>query len=147
MSQAYEERLVCTTREAGANLSTKQYYGVKIDSSDGQVVLCDAAGENAYGVLQDKPSAAGRPCEVAVSGICRAIAGGVINPGATVKVNASGKFVDASEAVTDTQAGSATDALIGSYVIGIHRGTAATADGDIFPLELRFMGAVPTTAA
>ena len=40
-----------------------------------------------------------------------------------------------------------TAALVGSYVVGVHAGKAATADGDIFPLELRFMGAVPTTAA
>lgn len=146
MSQAFEERIEKTTRLAAGNLSTKQYYGVKLNST-GRVALCDAAGELVYGVLQDKPAAADRPCEVAVGGTCRAIAGGVIQPGATVKVNASGKFVDASEAVTDTQAGSATDALIGSYVIGIHAGTAATADGDIFPLEIRHMGAVPTTAA
>lgn len=146
MSQAYEERLVCTTRLAADNLSTKQYYAVKLNSV-GRAALCDAAGENAYGILQDKPAAAGRPCEVAVGGIARAIAGGVIQPGATVKVNASGKLVDASEAVVDTQAGAAADPVIGSYVIGVHAGTAATADGDIFPLEIRHMGAVPATAA
>ena len=32
-------------------------------------------------------------------------------------------------------------------LVGISRGTANTADGDLFPLELLPMGAVPTTAA
>lgn len=144
MSQAYEERLQCTTKEAGADLSTKQYYAVKLNST-GQAILCTAVGENAFGVLQNKPAAATRPAEVAVSGVCRAIAGGVIQPGATVKVTAAGKFVDAAEATTDISGD--VDGLAGSYVIGVHAGKAATADGDIFPLELRFMGAVPTTAA
>jgi hypothetical protein len=146
MSQAFEQRPEKTTKEAGADLSTKQYYGVKLNST-GQAILCTAAGENVYGVLQDKPAAAGRPCEVAVGGTCRAIAGGVIQPGATVKVHSDGKFRDASEAITDASGASPTAALVGSYVIGIHDGKAATADGDIFPLLIRPMGAVPTTAA
>lgn len=143
---AYEQDVEIRSVNAAADLSTKQFYGVKINSS-GLLALCDAAGENVYGVLQNKPDAAGRAASVAVSGITKAIAGGVIAPGATVAVNASGKFVDASEAVVDTQAGSATDAVIGSFVVGVCRATANTATDDIFPLELRPMGAVPTTAA
>ncbi len=146
MSQAFEEGLVLRTVEADADLSTKQYYGCKL-SSDGQLALCSAAGEAVYGVLQDKPAAAGRAAAVAVGGITRAKAGGVIAPGARVAVDANGKFVTATPAVVDTQAGSATDPVIGSFVVGRARNTSNTADGDIFPLELTFEGAVPTTAA
>ncbi len=144
MSQAREERIESTSKDAGADLSTKQYYGVKLNST-GQAILCTAAGENVYGVLQNKPAAAGRAAEVAVGGTCRAIAGGVIQPGATVKVTAAGKFIDATEATTDISGD--VDGLVGSYVFGVHDGKAATADGDIFPLLIRPMGAVPTTAA
>lgn len=145
MSQAFEEDLRTRSAAAAADLSTKQFFGVKINSS-GKAALCSAAGEFCYGVLQNKPTA-DQQATIAVSGITKAKAGGVIAPGATVAVTAAGKFVDAAEAVVDTQAGSATDAVIGSFVVGIHRGTANTADGDLFPLELLPMGAVPTTAA
>lgn len=145
MSQAFEEGIVPRSAEAAADLSAKQYYGVKINSS-GLAALCDAAGELCYGVLQNDPTA-GKQASIAIGGITRAIAGGVIQPGATVAVNASGKFVDASEAVVDTQAGSATDAVIGSYACGICRATAATATNDLFPLEFIQLGAIPTTAA
>lgn len=145
MTQAYEEDLRCRSGVAAADLSAKQFYGVKIDSA-GLIALASAAGEAIYGVLQDKPTS-GKTCSVAVSGITKAKAGGVIAPGALVKVHSDGTFLTASAAVTDTQAGSATDALIGSHVVGIARNTANTASGDLFPLELMPMGAVPTTAA
>ncbi len=145
MSQAYEEGLVPRSLEAAANLSAKQFYGVKRDST-GKAALCSAAGELCYGVLQNVPTS-GQQAVVAIGGVTRAIAGGVIQPGATVKVNASGKFVDASEAITDASGASATAALVGSYACGIHAGTTATADGDLFPLEFIQLGAIPTTAA
>jgi hypothetical protein len=145
MSQAFEQGLELRSAQAGADLSAKQFYGVKIHT-DGTAILNAAAGEFCYGVLQNTPTS-GQQASIAIRGITRAKAGGVINAGATVAVTAAGKFVDAAEAVVDTQAGSATDAVIGSFVVGIHRGDAATADGDLFPLELMPMGAIPTTAA
>jgi len=39
---------------AGADLSGKQYYSAKLNSS-GQIIL-SGAGENALGILQDKPA-------------------------------------------------------------------------------------------
>lgn len=146
MSQAFEEGIVPRSAEAGADLSTKQYYGVKINAS-GLAVLCAAAGEYCYGVLQNDPTS-GKQATIAVLGITKAIAGGVINPGARVAVDANGKFVAASLAVVNTSdGGAASDPVIASNVVGIHRGKIATAANDIFPLDLLPMGAVPTTAA
>jgi hypothetical protein len=145
MSQAYEEGIVPRSAEAAADLSAKQFYGVKIDST-GKAALCSAAGELCYGVLQNEPTA-GKQASIAIGGITFAKAGGVIQPGATVKVHSDGKFRDAAEAITDASGASATAALVGSFACGICRATAATADGDLFPLEFIQLGAIPTTAA
>lgn len=145
MSQAFEEDLRLRSLEAAADLSAKQFYGVYVDST-GKAALCAAAGVQVYGVLQNVPTA-GKQASVAVSGITRAIAGGVIAPGAKVKVDSAGKFVTAAATTADASASSATAATTGSYVVGIARNTANTASGDLFPLELLPMGAIPGTAA
>lgn len=145
MSEAFDCPVFDQTFEAGADLSTKQYLGVVL-SSDGQIDPA-TAGAPCIGVLQNKPAAAGRAASVRVLGITRMVAGGVINPGDRVTTDADGKAVAASLAVTDTQAGSATDALIGSNVLGRYIGKSAAASGDIIPVLLTHEGAVPTTAA
>lgn len=146
MSQAFEEGLIVRSADAGADLSASQYFGVKINST-GLAVLCAAAGEYCYGVLQNDPTS-GKTATIAIMGITKAKAGGAINPGALVKVDAAGKFVAASAAVVNTSdAGAASDPVIGSHVVGVHRGIVAAANGDLFPLELLPLGAIPTTAA
>lgn len=141
---SYEETLKTLSAPANADLSAGQYKAVVINSS-GKVALA-GAGAFCAGILQDKPAAADRACTVAYGGISKALAGGSITAGATVAANASGALVDASEAVTNTgDAGGATDALIGSNVVGI--AMAGADSGDIFPVLITLSGAVPTTAA
>lgn len=80
-----------TTRKAAADLSTKQFFFVKLDSS-GNVALCSGATDKPYGILQDKPSAAGMGCVVARSGISKcsmAAANTQANVGGT---DANGQF-------------------------------------------------------
>lgn len=129
---------------AGADLSGSQYCGVKLNSSGKAVVA--GAGEFAVGILQNKP-ASGQTAQVATVGaISKALAGGSIAAGATVALNSSGKFVDAAEAKVNTSdAGSSTDAVIASNVIGVAL-AAASAD-DVFPVLITLSGATPTTAA
>jgi hypothetical protein len=133
---------------AGADLSTHQYKFVKINSS-GQVVLCAAAGEDADGVLCNKP-VAGEIAEVqTISGgsIAMVMAGGAITRGSLVKTTAAAKAAAAVLGTTNTSdAGAASDPLVGSFVLGRSLETAA-ADGDIIAVLLKSMGAVPTTAA
>lgn len=145
MSQAYEEGLVLRSGEAAEDLSAKRYFGVCVDGS-GLIDLADAAGELIYGVLQNDPTA-GKQATIAISGITKAKAGGVIAPGAKVTVNSSGKFVTATALTVDASGASATAASTGSFVCGIARNTANTATDDLFPLELIQLGAIPGTAA
>ncbi len=141
---AGEANLVCITRIAGADLRTKQYYAVK-QNSDGEVVLA-GAGEKALGILQNAPNE-NQAATVAVAGISKWVAGGVVAPDAEVAADASGKAKTAVANVTDTQAGSATDPLLGSYILGRNLTLANSADGQVIEVLLTHTGASPGTVS
>lgn len=67
---AYEIPGFEITLEASGDLSTKQYYFVKLDTN-GRVAVCTAVTDNPIGILQDKPAAIGRACRVMVSGVSK----------------------------------------------------------------------------
>lgn len=116
-----QEIVKSITLEAGADLSTKQYLFVN-QATDGQVDPAGTQGIDVLGVLQNKPDAAGKAAEVAVLGVSKVVAGGVINPGAKVMTDNTGKAV----AATGT-----------NVVVGVHVGKAASASGDIIPVLLK----------
>lgn len=83
------------TLVAAADLSAKQYYAVKVDSS-GEAALCSSAGEAVFGVLQNKPEA-GRSASVAVQGVTKMIIGtGGLTTGAQWQTDATGAAIDAA---------------------------------------------------
>ncbi len=88
---AYELAKHSATLIANADLSSYQYYGVKLNTS-AKVVLA-STGDPIVGVLQDVPDAANRACEVCYSGITKAKAGALIAASAEVQVDATGRFV------------------------------------------------------
>jgi hypothetical protein len=118
MTHAYEINKVSMTFLADCDLSSYQYYAVKLNT-DGEAVLASDANDDCIGVLQDEPAAAGRPCEVATGGTSKAIGGATIDAGAKVEVGAGGKFVTLT-----------TGPMIG-YAI-----TACGADGEQFSLMI-----------
>lgn len=79
-----------TTRKAGADLSTKQFFFVKLNSS-GDVVLCAAATDKPYGILQDKPTS-GLGCVVARCGISKVSAAAGNTQGNVGGTDANGQF-------------------------------------------------------
>lgn len=94
---ATQQVLTEITLPANADLSTKQYFFVKLTNSSGTGRVALAGdGEFAIGVLQNKPAAAGDTAKVAISGIAKVEAGGVITAGNPVAVDASGNAVAAS---------------------------------------------------
>jgi hypothetical protein len=130
------------TLVAAADLSTKQFYGVKIDSN-GKAALA-AAGEFAIGILQNNP-ALGVAATVRISGASKGIAGAAITAGALVTTDANGKIVTATLARTKTDdAGVAADALLGSNVIGVAMEGAGAAN-DVIQIAIVHAGASPTT--
>lgn len=132
------------TGNADADYSTKQYYLMDYEATTGNVKLVAAAGARCVGVLLDKVAAADRPCLIAVGGIVPCVAGtGGVAAGDLICASAAGKGIVATRAYTDTQAGSATDALIGSFVIG--RALTAAAEDEQFRLHIQPVGAVAVT--
>lgn len=110
----YDNQL-CITREAGADLSSNQYFFVSV-SADGQV---DATGDGAYaiGVLQNKPAAAGRAAEIAVAGITKVICGGTVTRGGAVASDSAGEAVNA--AANDVILGEALETGADGSIISI----------------------------
>ncbi len=136
----------CLSLPAGADLSTKQYFLVKLNSS-GQVVLA-GAGEAAIGVLYSKPNAAGVIASVRPLDGRKALglAGGSITAGSALKADSAGKLAAASASTVDTAStGIAADPVVGSHVVGYALEGASS--GDVIQFLALAVGAVPTTAA
>ena len=113
---ATDNQVLDLSFKAAADLSAKQYYGVKV-TANFRVNVAGAYGTSLIGVLQDAPSAAGDPASIFVGpGLCPAIAGAAFAVGSKLTTNASGKFISTT---------TANDTVIGYAV------EAAGADGDI----------------
>lgn len=108
---------------AGADLSAKLFYAVKI-ASDGDLELA-GDGELAVGLITEADTA-GNKVTYQYQGIARGYAGGSITAGTKVAANASGQLVTATT---------------GENVIGIAR-EAATASGQIISVLLSPGGGV-----
>ena len=96
--------------------STGQYLFVDINSS-GQAVLVAGQGLNAYGILQDNPSAAGRVGRIAIGGMIKVMAGATIAAGAQLCAGADGR----------AEVAIASDVVLGKAVSG-------GADGEIITM-------------
>jgi hypothetical protein len=108
---------------AGADLSTKQHYAVKVDAT-GKAVLA-ALGEHAIGVLQNKPGN-GQAATIRILGATKMVAGGAVAAGALVTPNAAGKGAVAGA---------------GNYILGVAL-TAAGQDLDVHEVLLKSNGKV-----
>lgn len=109
--------------EAGADLSTNQFYCVKMSATDNRVSLCDTDGEVFLGVLQDKPAAAGRQANVVVSGVTKGVAGEALTAGDFVGTDSAGKFKIVEVTNTGADIG---DFVNGTVIQGAASGAIAT---------------------
>ena len=125
---ATEQVLVKISLLANADLSAKQYFGIEPVAASGVTKAALAGnGEDIIGVLQNKPES-GEAATIAISGVTKASAGGVITAGGNVALDAAGEFVAAAS---------------GDVIVGVNVGKT-TADGDIFELLLLPRGALQT---
>ena len=120
---AYEKPLFLHSRRAAADLTTHQYKYVKLDAN-GDVILCAAATDVPYGILQNAPNT-DQDAEVMLVGISKLVSGGVIAVGALVGTDANGKG-DSKTAGTDTT----------EYTVGRYIGNAAAAANDIITVTV-----------
>lgn len=105
------------TLPAGADLSTKQYYFVKVNTS-GQAVLCAAATDRPIGVLQNTPES-GEEASVLVVGGTKVVASASLDEGVLIGTTSTGK-AGAKVPGTDT-----TNYAVGTVIL------AAGADNEI----------------
>lgn len=120
---AFEQALSTRSVIAGADLSTKQFYAVKLNSS-GQIVL-SGSGEFVYGILQDKP-ASGAVGAVAVHGVTLAIYGASVTAGTRLMSDGAGKLIHATSS---------------NQVVAIARESGA--NNEIRTVEILRAGALP----
>lgn len=103
---------------AGADLSTKQYYLVKVDSND-EFVLCDDITDRPFGVLQNNPEQ-GQEANVQTEGNTKIVGTAALALDVVVSTATSGK----------AQVGVSTQHGIGVVV------TATAADLEIGVIKL-----------
>jgi predicted RecA/RadA family phage recombinase len=115
---AFESPLHLFTFEAAVDLSTKQFHAVTLNSA-GKLILPAADGDDAIGILQNKPTA-GQEGSVMLSGISMVAMTGAVAIADQVQVLTTGRG--------DTAAS-------GDHVIGQCLETAALA-GDIVAVKL-----------
>jgi len=107
---------------AGADLSTKQFHLMKLDSS-ARAVAAAAASDELIGVLQDKPSAANQAAAVAYSGKSKVAIGDTVSIGDKLYSDGNGKGIPFATAAGDTD-----------WIIGI--ALEAGVNGDIISVQL-----------
>jgi len=112
------QNLQCVNAEASGTLATKQYCFMH-KATDGQVEMATAT-TTISGILQEKPTAEGQGCLLAIGGYSKLVvdgsAGGGIAVGSKLASDAAGKGV-------------VTSANLDDY--GAIAQEASTADGDI----------------
>jgi hypothetical protein len=96
---AYAGQQICATFEAGADLSAKQYYFVKLSAAN-TVNVCTAITDIPIGILQNKPES-GEAATVCLFGISKVSADGVLAAGNLVGTSTDSQ-ADAIAAGTDT---------------------------------------------
>lgn len=118
-----EQNLITLSAPANVDLSTKQYYAVKLNST-GKLVVA-GAGTPIAGVLQDKPSAAGMGGAYGIAGRTAVALGGTATPGAMAAVDSNGKFLDAVSG----------DIAVGIFAVG-------GASGEIGFMDIQSIGKI-----
>lgn len=89
---AQSEQLICITRPAGGDLSTKQYLFVELGTG-GTVTATNADTDIPLGILQNDPDAANRAATVGVLGVSKVVLGATIAAGVKVGPGSDGRAV------------------------------------------------------
>jgi len=106
------QRVRVESFKAGADLSTKQFYFVKL-SADRTVIVCAAATDKPIGILQNKPDAADKAAEVLMTGRSKLSADVALAAGDLVGTSGDGQG-DVKVAGTDT-----THYICGQVTLGV----------------------------
>lgn len=130
---------------AASDLSTKQFYAVKLDTN-GRIAVA-GAGEFAIGILYSKPNAIDVIASVAPfrGQVLKGRAGDTFTAGVLLAIDADGELVTAAKGTVNTETTSTNDAVVGGAVVGVS--LEAGVDNQIVEFLAYAAGAVATTAA
>lgn len=104
----YRNSTLSGTTHSG-KYGSAQFQAVRLSScTDRTILLCTAAGQSVYGILQNKPNS-GDAAAVAFMGVTKALAGNTVTPGATLQVDSSGCLVPYSSATGINKVGYALE--------------------------------------
>ncbi len=112
---AYEGQQVRLTFKAGESLTAKQYYAVKLDSTEGQVIACAGTTDKPVGILQNAPASGGEAI-VAISGVSKVNSDAALAVGDTIGTAADGQLATYANGTDTTK-----------YIIGIVIGATSNA--------------------
>lgn len=107
---------------AAADLSAKQYFCVKKNTTNNEVALCSVDGEVVMGVLQNKPGD-GIAADVQMSGVTKIECGEALAAGDLWGTDSSGKAKKIERTVTGADVG---DYFGGEVIEGAGSGEIAT---------------------
>lgn len=119
--------------QADADLSAKQFYCVKMSTSNNKVSLCTAQGEVVFGVLQNKPDADGVAAEVMALGVTKVEAGETLTAGDLWGTDANGAAVKIERTNTGADLG---DYAAGIVIEGAASGALATVTIGIHNIQI-----------
>lgn len=86
---ATEQKVTCINMKAAADLSAKQFYLVKVDTS-GNAALCTAVTDIPVGILQNTPGSLGA-ASVAIAGVSKCFMGSARSIGDEIASDSAGK--------------------------------------------------------
>lgn len=134
------------TLPAGADLSAKQFYFVELNNT-GKVTVCNSAGERAFGVLQNDPTA-NQAATIAIGGVAKVIAGDTIAIGDQIATDASGRAIPATTGqivLGDAISAGAVGNVVSVLLRYVSSATALTnsADVTVSTAELKALNATP----
>lgn len=77
--------------KASTDLSAYQHHGVKISATNFTAEPATAVAVD--GILQNKPAAAGRACQIRISGVSKVELGGAVTAGNKATTDLNGKLI------------------------------------------------------
>ncbi len=107
-----QKHILTETFDADADLSTKQFYFVKMTTNPREIGVCSAATDRPIGILQNKPDAAGKGAEVMVIGRSKVNSDAALNEGDAIGPSADGQAI----AKAQTTAGDTTEYVGGTVI-------------------------------
>ena len=113
-----EQKTQVVTLPAGADLSAKQFYVVKINST-GDAVLSAAKTDRSFGILQNAPTS-GAPAEVCIGGKSKLVSGAALSINDLIGSDAAGKGTVITVAAGGT---------VYNYAVGLVTVASGAADG------------------